>query len=314
MAPTTRSFTCPANDPISYYNSPPSLLSIVRSANARYSFIASSMRKAHADARISNARKRAALLNLTVNTDAARRLSQKHVSTVPLPIIEVGPSPTTSAPRPSLTIVIHAPQPKRPSLKSIISSCPQEQQAPMSITSASVSAFQPSAYDSPSNSYTSRTEGEQINAPSAPATIRCQGVPWRPVTSRWSISTAGEDDVDCQMDATSEEEPSPQPSIPDVPARPMAPLPGAQRKHTRSNATQIHHTYSQNRVAEPIHTQTATGKRKAVNASAELEQSRNIAGTDTETQIEKRPKYTRKTWAHASSSTFPITYNERGAF
>ncbi|KAF9042045.1 hypothetical protein BJ165DRAFT_243563 [Panaeolus papilionaceus] len=341
MATTTRTLARQADSPIqsptSFYDSPPSLLNIVRRANARYSHIASSMRESLPKTRPSIARKRAALLNLTVNTEAARNLEQRYVSVVPLPIIEVGPSPTTlidpsSSELLPTNLVIHAPRPKRPVLKCVIPALPRQEQQVSSSVSVSTSAghaissaFSDSSFESlesaephcsPDCQVPSSTEGEQSSILFAPAALRGQSIPWRPVTSRWSVSTIGEGESDVEMDLAPQVESNHRSLVIDVPVRPMAPLPGARRKHTRSYAVQIDMSSGLNQgnvkcSAEPIHLNVAIGKRKSVHDSEDHDMASPQKGT--ESPVEKRPKYSCKDWARRSSA-FTITYNERGAF
>lgn len=148
---------------------------VLRRANARYAQLAASMRACR---RLTgHARKRAAALRLTVDIENARNLDHKQVSVIPLPVLDIVPSPV-AAPQQGAS---HAKELKRKTTRPVLRcSIPQ-----VVVNKGESSALSSMSLYSTVSLYTPDVivTSEEVDAP---VVLRGQNAE----TSRWSISTA----------------------------------------------------------------------------------------------------------------------------
>lgn len=130
-----------------------------------------------------HARKRAAALRLTVDIENARNLDHKQVSVIPLPVLDIAPSPVAPRQRSQ-----SKPNTTRPALRCSIPQDVVIREESSALSSVSVYSTVP--LDTPEVIVRS----QEVIA--APMVLRGQNVPWRPGTSRWSMSTADEEEMD----------------------------------------------------------------------------------------------------------------------
>jgi hypothetical protein len=179
----------PVRPPPSIPSSSQTLIYTLRCANARYAHLAAIMRPSRRST--GHARKRAAALGLTIDIENARNLDHKQVSVIPLPVLDIVPSPIFSQQR------SHALANKEKELKCNTTRPVLHCSIPQDV----VNKEESSALSSVSvYSTVSLSEPEVIvrSLEVVAAPVGHRG--WRPVTSRWSMSTADEEEVDVELE------------------------------------------------------------------------------------------------------------------
>jgi len=171
------------------------LLYILRRANTHYSQIAATIRNSLRPTH--HAKKRARSLRLSVSIDAALQLDPKQISTIPLPILELDTpypeqalAPMEPAFEISHTIVGREREIKRLRLPILKCDIPEDINPGEEMLSA-VSVYSNVSSNTPASA-------DDVHAP---VVLRGQNVPWRPVTSRWSMTTVGESDEEVEAGA-----------------------------------------------------------------------------------------------------------------
>lgn len=150
------------------------LVAILRRANVHYSQLAAIMRASRRST--GHARKQAAALQLTIDIENARNLDHRQVSVIPLPVLDIATSPI-------------APQAGRErELKRNTTRLALRCSIPQDV----VNKEESSALSSVSDYSTVSLSTPEVIA--APVVLRG----WRPVTSRWSTSTADEEEIDVE--------------------------------------------------------------------------------------------------------------------
>ena len=158
------------------------LVAILRHANARYAQLAAIMRASRRST--GHARKRAADLRLTVDIENARNLDHRQVSVIPLPVLDIAPSPVARS-----QVVGREREAKRNTTRPALR-CSIPQDVVNREESSALSSVSVYSTDTPEVIVRS----QEVVA--APVVLRGQNVPWRPVTSRWSMSTSDEEEMD----------------------------------------------------------------------------------------------------------------------
>jgi len=125
-------------------------------------------------------------LRLTINIENARNLDHKQVSVIPLPMLEIAPSPAAAPQQLSHTVVGRERELNRTTTRPVLCcSIPQDivdKQESSALSSVSV-------YSPPVSLSTGKVVLRSQMKIAAPVVLRGHNVPWRPVTSRWSMST-----------------------------------------------------------------------------------------------------------------------------
>ena len=170
---------------------------ILRQANAHFSQVAAECRKSFQPTR--HARKHAYSLNLSISIQAASKLDQRHISAIPLPILDLAPSPVSQVAQesqvpieaPVITVTevdaplpsMFAPVPRYPSNTLRV----KEVKRPAKPILHCVIPTKPDIVDVPENVISSGSMYSSVSTRSR-----------RGLTSRWSASTA--DDVEAEDD------------------------------------------------------------------------------------------------------------------
>lgn len=150
---------------------------ILRRANARYAHLAAIMRASRRPT--GHARKRAAALGLTIDIENARNLDHKQVSVVPLPVLDIVPSSKEKELKCNTT---------RPTLHCSIPQDVVNKEESSALSSVSV------------YSTLSLIEPDLIVRSQEVVAVPVVHPGWRGVTSRWSMSTADEEEVEVELE------------------------------------------------------------------------------------------------------------------
>ena len=160
------------------------LVAALRRANVRYTQLAAIMRASRRST--GHARKRAAALRLTIDVENARNLDHKQVSVIPLPVLDIVPSPIAPQQRSQASAGRERESKRnttRPALRCSIPQVVVNKEESSALSSMSV-------YSTVSLS-TPEVIVRSQEVVGGPVVLRS----WRPVTSRWSMSTADEEEV-----------------------------------------------------------------------------------------------------------------------